>query len=170
MGGPTAHHHMRWRPTPLAHAFGHSPSAATCSGWDSTEPSVGKAAPARAAPVHTKIMSRPPTTNDTLPLTREYSPQERTSAAPPIGPHQPGSSLPAFLRPRPPSAGRTRRFMQLQAPVGRTFSDQAAVQASHPLPTYLPPSPPLNTPPTSRSLSPTLYLSLHDSRARFFPR
>ena len=157
MGGPTAHHHMRWRPTPLAHAFGYSPSAATCSGWDSTEPSVGKAAPARAAPVHTKIMSRPPTTNDTLPLTREYSPQERTSAAPPIGPHQPGSCLPAFLRPRPPSAGRTRRFMQLQAPVGRTFSDQAAVQCLSSSP-YV--SPPLSTPQHSSYLSLSLPHSL----------
>ena len=39
-------------PPQSAHAFGNLPRAATCSGRDSRQPSVGKAAPAYAAPVH----------------------------------------------------------------------------------------------------------------------
>ena len=71
----------------MAHAFGYSPRAATCSGWDSTEPSVGKAAPARAAPVHTNIhvkandYERRPATDPGVPTTRKYV--GRTTHRPP---------------------------------------------------------------------------------------
>ena len=110
---------VRWRPPWSAHAFGNLPRAATCSGWDSRQPSVGKAAPhlytREIMPGHQDQELHP--ANDPGVLTRRTYVVRTTHRPPPvqISPTR-APAIATAVR------GGNRSSMQLQAPVGRTFS------------------------------------------------